>query len=549
MFDIQCDSFAGFQSHLRQSGLTLQGFGAADNFTFLGSAFVSTGSISVHSGRLNIDQPVFLSGNAYAAAGSRLLFQSPGPASIDLNVQGDGDTLFSGNFNGTLSGRARLLSDLLGDLTIAPGSTVSLGDPNGGSLRLTGTLTNHGTLLWQYGSIDGFSDFGSVGPIIGHILNAPDGMFDIQCDSFAGFNLTFDNRGSLYKSFGAADNFTFLGSSFVSTGSISVHSGRLNIDQPVFLSGNAYAAAGSRLLFQSPGPATIDLNTQGDGDTLFSGNFNGTLSGRARLLFNLLGDLTIAPGSTVSLGDPTGGSLRLTGTLTNHGTLIWQSGDIDGDSFASTTGHLVNENDGIVDLWCDKALGSYLTFDNKGSIYKNQDTSTSIRLYTYEFRPDRAALRHPQFLPELRADGRNDQAGRWQHQHHGSHRATHCRRRTDRRRRHHRPRHPYRGKHHSRRHLGIPIKHRRKPRTRRNRYTSQHRPGHRPIRLRPHRRLRQHRPHRQSRLRPRQRLRPQPRQSIPSAQERLDQWFVCPVRIPSATHRHRVLRALWQRSR
>ena len=84
------------------------------------------------------------------------------------------------------------------------------------------------------------------------------------------------------------------------------------------------------------------------------------------------GDLTIAKDSTVVIGDPYGdASLRLTGILTNHGTLLWQSGDINGDTFAPLVGHLVNEPDGVLDIWCDRALGSALTLENRGRIFKN----------------------------------------------------------------------------------------------------------------------------------------------------------------------------------
>ncbi len=391
VFDIWCDKSLGSALTFDNQGSLYKNLGTNPNFTSVGAAFTSSGSISVRAGSLNVERIVDLSGSVTAADGTTIRLNAysstPAPISLAAIATGTGDVRLSGNFAGTLSGQARLVMGLEGDLTIAPASTIAIGDQYGdSSFRLTGTLTNHGALLWQNGNIDG----DSFASLTGHLVNESDGVFEIWCDKSLGSALSFDNWGAIYKDLGTNPNFTSFGAAFTSAGSVSVRAGSLNIERILDLSGSVTAANGTtiRLNSYSPIPATIALHSSatGTGDVRLSGNFAGTLSGQARLVMDLEGDLTIASASTIAIGDQYSDSpFLLTGTLTNHGILIWQNGDIDGNAYSALTGHLVNDTDGLIDIRCSKSLGSTLTFDNQGSIYKNLGTTPNFTSFGAAF--------------------------------------------------------------------------------------------------------------------------------------------------------------------
>jgi|GEM_PF-6050298 len=391
VFEILCDRALGASLSFENEGAIYKNLGTNPNFTSFGAKFANSGSISVRAGTLNIERVVDLSGSASAADGTAIRLNAysstPVPITLQSTTTGTGDIRLSGSFAGTLSGQARLVMGLGGNLTIAPASTVAIGDQSGEStFRLTGTLTNHGTLLWQYGSING----DSLASLTGHIINATDGVIDIWCDKTLGSFLTLDNKGRLFKNRGDPASFTHFGAEFANSGSISVRAGTLNIERIVDLSGSLSAANGTTVRINAysstSAPITLQSTTAGSGDVRLSGNFTGTLSGQARLVMGIEGNLSIAPSSTVAIGDQSGEStFRLTGTLTNHGTLLWQSSSIDGDSNSSRYGHIVNATDGIIDIWCDKPLGSFLTLDNKGHLFKNRGDPASFTHFGAEF--------------------------------------------------------------------------------------------------------------------------------------------------------------------
>ena len=303
------------------------------------------------------------------------------PTMIDpaARFQGDGQIRLSGDFTGTLTGKARLAYRLGGDLTIASGSVITIGDEGtvGGSFKLVGTLTNHGTIRWLSGYIDN-----DDGPIAGQFFNEADGTFEIQCASSMN-SVVFTNKGTIRQS--ATDYIeASLNGPLNSTGAIFVLSGRLNLGQPYLLAGVVNAASGTTIeCYAGMTPLTLAPSALfgGDGDIVLSGDISGTLAGKARLAYQLDGDLTIAPGSTVTIKH----NLILASTLINHGTILWQDdgtiyfplGIIDGDSANSVIGHFFNESEGVLDIQCDNSLGSSLTVENKGTILKSGGTGTT----------------------------------------------------------------------------------------------------------------------------------------------------------------------------
>ena len=382
VLEIRCDRSIGPNLNFGNQGAIYKSAGGTPGTT-ISAMLSSRGLILHHSGTLVIEHPVSYSGDTQVDNAAVFWSRAMDSATITPNARfwGDGDIRFEGNHSGVLNGKSRLVMSIGGDLTIASGSTVTIGNlGDSGSVNISGTLTNHGTVLWQGNSIEG----GSGGSGTGHIINAPDGIFDIQCDNYISANITFDNQGSLLKSVGTPptgfppSGSCYISGPFTSTGSIAINTGSLSIWKPIAFAGNVdVSATASFTAFAGMASAIIESTArfEGAGDTFLDGDFSGTFTGKARFNYRIGGALTITSGSTVTIGNPGGtGSFNITGTLTNHGTILWQGNSIEGGSGGSGTGHIINAPDGIFDIQCDNYISANITFDNQGSLLKSVGT-------------------------------------------------------------------------------------------------------------------------------------------------------------------------------
>ncbi len=378
--DAQLSEFA-----FTNAGILRQSAGTTEGQSVIWAPLSSSGSIIVETGALEITEPTSFSGTVQVAAGARFTATA---SNVTTQITppalftGDGEIGLRGNFAGTFAGKASLQHRFRGDLTITPGSTLSLEAPFDSDFTLGGTLTNHGTILWTSGNINLDSGL----PITGTIINESDGVFDIRGSAHLGPNLTFDNRGTILKAAANGTIGTTSTCTLTSTGRIVIEAGGIELTGPVNYAGLVHVDAGARLGssgWSNPINVTPSAHFEGDGMITFVGNVSGTLSGNAALVQELTGDLTIASGSHIAIGRSSITPFRLNGTLTNHGTLHWVENSYSGlpatdmgrNNIAGTTAgdpasRIINETDGVFDLECGGTLESTVALDNHGTIRK-----------------------------------------------------------------------------------------------------------------------------------------------------------------------------------
>jgi hypothetical protein len=335
---------------------------------------------------------VFVWGGAYAAPGSRIVLTG-----------GDGSSLFSGgSFEAdgglTLEGEMDWQAGSLnGIVTVTTNGLIS------GSTSLnhyfTATVHNHGQILWSADNLTCGSG--------AEIQNMSDGLVDWQNDGAiggwpGGVICAVINSGTMLKSAGTGI-LNFNSATLSNSGIVQVESGTLNLYQGLADSGNFAVSDGCALWLLSgtcyfnPGHAFTGEGSYGVPSggsitlygTITDPNFqmNGQLYGTNILAGTMNaydgdfeGATTIASNGVLNVSGCTqcgvGSSTRISGVLTNAGTLNWLSGD-----WVSEGGTVVNLPGALFTIQCDNIYGNWGGLDNwinQGVIRKSAGTGTNV---------------------------------------------------------------------------------------------------------------------------------------------------------------------------
>ncbi len=368
----------------------------------------NTGTLEMQTGYVQFAGVLVTSGQLTAAAGTSFLlnqvtlqagttFSGAGTLNMDgtTTVTGAVTTTLPVVLLGTVTGSGKLTLAapmtwdggtvaLTGGLEVLAGQTLTLATA-GQHVLSSGSLTNHGTVLWTNGelyiqnSID--------------VLNASDGVWEVQ----GNFTLsstqcgapTFTNAGVLRKTAGTG---RFLVSSCVvmtNTGTLEMQTGYVQFAGVLVTSGQLTAAAGTSFLLNQvtlqagttfSGAGTLNM----DGTTTVTGAVTttlpvvllGTVTGSGKLTLAapmtwdggtvaLTGGLEVLAGQTLTLA--TAGQHVLTsGPLTNHGTVLWTNGEL----YIQNSIDVLNASDGVWEVQGNFTLSSTQcgapTFTNAG---------------------------------------------------------------------------------------------------------------------------------------------------------------------------------------
>ena len=390
---------------------------------FNSATLSNSGIVQVESGTLNLYQGLADSGNFAVSDGCALwlnggnYYFNPGhaftgegsygvPSGGSITLYG---TITDPNFqmNGQLYGTNILAGtmnaydgDFEGATTIASNGVLNAsGCTQCGSVdlstRVGGVLINAGTLNWLSG--DWIGEGGSV-------VNLPNGLINIQCDNFYGTWGGLDNwmnQGVIRKSAGAGTNMLY-GMALNNFSLVDVQSGGLSFPVGFSSSGTFNVADGAAVLLQGatyyfyPGHAFTGAGFYGvpSGNATIFGNIvatnfqiNGQLYGMNILAGTMNayagyfgGATTIASNGVLNVSGCTqcgvGSSTRISGVLTNAGTLNWLSGD-----WVSEGGTVVNLPGALFTIQCDNIYGNWGGLDNwinQGVIRKSAGTGTNV---------------------------------------------------------------------------------------------------------------------------------------------------------------------------
>jgi hypothetical protein len=295
-----------------------------------------------------------------------------------------------GSTNAVLSGNLGWsAANLGGKLTLASGSTLNLTSGNYHDMQNC-TLTNHGTVVWNSGTIR--SGGGSPGTIIYNY-----GLWDAQSDQvlngavFGGSGTEFNNYGTFRKSGGASefDNATILvGTVFNQlAGVLDVQNGTNGLEVAFQGGGNftggyittnvnglTVLSSGS---FNLNGSVTGTNTWQDIGSLVGTNVINGALTWVGGTWNSAV--ITIASNSTVIVDGGSGVNDMANCTLTNNGTVAWNSGTI--RSGGGSPGTFIY-NYGLWDAQSDQqlnaALGGSAVFNNIGTFRKSGGINPAI---------------------------------------------------------------------------------------------------------------------------------------------------------------------------
>ena len=389
-----------------------------------GIIFNNSGLVDLQSGALHFTDGFTSSGQFAVATNTALqlgggtfhllpghVFTGPGTYEVYGNVIIDGPIaeprfrLSSGTLTMSNQITGTLLWDrwatLAGEPTIASNGVIKVINPPGGfPVTLSGVLTNYGLFLWPTGS------YSAIVLDNGRLENMPGALVDVQVDGGlhrgpAGPGV-FNNAGTLRKSvgYGGSEAMAFNpGFVFNNTGLVELQSGTFQFTDGFtssglftvatntavkltggtfhFLPGHRFTGTGSYGVFGSvviDGPITEpDFLLAGSSLTM-TNQITGTLvwqSGR------LDGAPTIASHGVVRY--VAGSAQPLSGVLTNHGLFLWPAGTYSAIYFSS--GRLENMADGLVDLQVDAGFysdGGSAQVNNAGVLRKRTGSGTGF---------------------------------------------------------------------------------------------------------------------------------------------------------------------------
>jgi hypothetical protein len=396
--------------------------------TALSATLINTGTLSVQSGSVNVDNGGTQAGNVSVASGATLNFDggthtvvagfsASGPgtfiissATVDFNnpagsalpslmlvggsgcyLGGTGSLAVNGPFvwsGGTI--------DNTGGVTLNGTSTL-----DGAAMILTGygILINAGALTWS-GSGGNLNFDGNSGA--GTLTNLASGTITITADVSSVSGGTLVNEGLITKT--NSTGTTTLDPNVVNTGTLDIESGTIDLNNASTQSGAVSVASGSTLNFDggthtvvagfsASGPgtfiissATVDFNNPAGSalpDLMLVGGSGCYLGGTGLLAVN--GPFVWSGGSIVNTGGVTlngtstldGAAMYLTGygILINAGALTWSGSggnlNFDGNNGAGT---LTNLASGTITITSDVSSVSGGTLVNEGLITKTNTT-------------------------------------------------------------------------------------------------------------------------------------------------------------------------------
>jgi hypothetical protein len=403
----------------------------------LGIAFYNSGTLDVQTGTLDLDQGGEGGGLFEAEAGTTLQMGG-GTYTVDPGgvLAGAGTNLWNGSFlflNGNATGSNLILAGgyLLGGgvisgslnwtggqigyngyltaLAVATNGLLVVNFPGGAQNDCWGALTNAGTMRLLDGTVrfvggcDGFN--------FSALINLPGALVDYHGDAtmFAYCASTpFTNFGTVRKSAGTGTS--GLGMAFYNSGMVDAQTGTLNLYQGGEGGGMFEAEAGAILQWGGGnfivdaggvlagsgtniwnGSATVTLNGNATGPNLILANAtllgNGVISGTLTWTGGQIGTegnvptLTVATNGLLVLAGFPGTSYYLWGTLTNAGTMLLASGNLElVGSCGDANGTLINLAGALVDFQADTSIlpdcGGE-TFPNFGTVRKSAGTGTS----------------------------------------------------------------------------------------------------------------------------------------------------------------------------
>jgi len=263
--------------------------------------------------------------------------------------------------------------------SIATNGSLVLAGVNGNPYTLGQPLTNAGAVYLQGGNL-AISWCGGNNALF---VNLPGGlvnlMADVSIDNSCG-GPGFINQGTLVKSGGSTTS--LIAPPFSNSGTVEANVGAISLTSATLNDGSVFLGTGQTLL--SGGTIGFNGSLTSSNLVLAGANLqgNGVLSGLLTWTSGTLGAeltaLTIAANSTLILAGVSGNNYSLGQYLTNAGTILLQSGNLNINW--CQWGTLINLPGGVVDLQGDVSInacnnGSW--FYNQGMVMKSGGLGTS----------------------------------------------------------------------------------------------------------------------------------------------------------------------------
>jgi CARDB/Immunoglobulin I-set domain len=332
------------------SGTFLKLLGASTNSTAVqsGVAFVNSGTIDVESGVLSFQSGCSFNGGTMTGPG---VVQWNGGTLANNSVIGGVLTWVNGGIPGGWVAN------------VGTNGALVLAGQNGSDYYISGVLSNAGTVRLVSGNLNLYACCcGNQGLLV----NLPGGLVDIQADvaidSPCGGSSIL-NQGTFLKSGGT--NATIISAAFNNTGLANAQSGSL------ILNGGG---SGGGVFTNEPG-ATLEWNAG-----TFTGSIGGVLTWTGGYIAGGTA-LTVATNGTLVLAGQNGADYLVYGTLTNAGTLVLASGNL--DLYACCCGNqgvLVNLPGALLDFETDVSIDSGCggLLINEGTVQKSGGVGTSF---------------------------------------------------------------------------------------------------------------------------------------------------------------------------
>jgi hypothetical protein len=366
LWDAQSDqilAFNGGSPSFVNTGTFRKSGGSGSTTINAGTGFVNRGVLEAQTGTINfVGGSRFEAGSVFTGAGVNLV--SAGNNSFSGTLTSSNLVLGGGTHTGSA---AVLMGDvafrggaLAGSWEVAAGQGLNL--QAGGFKYIDGaTVANAGTVRWQADAL--YLQNGA------QVNNT--GLWEASSDQALLYNggatPTFNNTGTFRKSGGTGNTTIGAGAGFVNSGTVEARTGT------VYFAGGSRFNAGS--VFTGAGRVVA-----ADGANTFSGAFtsdnlvlqSGTHVGegavvQGRVVFTggtVVGGWTVGTGHTLS--GQAGSFKYLQGSLTNQGTVSWDSGDA---LYFQNGGQLVNQ--GLFVATASTQLvyngGAQPTFENQAS--------------------------------------------------------------------------------------------------------------------------------------------------------------------------------------
>jgi hypothetical protein len=362
---------------------------AGAGVTAINAFLQNQGIVDAETGTISLIAGASDNGGTYVGSGVTLLpsgtFSQSGTLTSSNLVLG-GATLQG---NGTIVGLIIWTNGVFGHgnstLTLATNATLVLAGVNGTNYSMSQYVTNAGTILLQSGNLDIVSCGGGN---YGTLINLPGGLVNFQADvsilgDACGAELV--NAGIVRKSGGTG--ISAINSTVQNTGTVDAETGTIS-----FNGGATVNDTGGK--YVGPGVTLLASGTFSQSGTLTSSNLvlggatlqgNGIITGLIIWTNGVFGHenlaLTLATNATLVLAGANGTNYSMAEYVTNAGTILLESGNLDIISCGGGNyGTLVNLPGGLVNFQSDvsilgDACGAELV--NTGIVRKSGGTGIS----------------------------------------------------------------------------------------------------------------------------------------------------------------------------